>query len=256
VNFEQGFSEVERAATGIVRTAATLASAAKAMIRAARDGDIASVSKSAQKLGSLADTVLQEISNTRSAWPFNADGEERYLKEQYTDELLRAAEKEGVKMQRRDGQLIAYPFIVRVLPAERAIQLNRTKIAKLRPSKLMAKLKVAQAHKSKGSVQPFLEALYSAYALVAGPDGGAVTLAKIYKAFTLLPNSSAEYSRDDFARDLLTLDRSGIAETKSGARFSLPASTGTKESRDTFACVAPDGEVVTYYAIHFTGGEP
>ena len=233
-----------------------LTSVAKEMIRAARDGEIAAIGKNALKLGSLAETVLQELSNTRAAWPFTADSEERYLKEQYADELLRGAEGMGVKIQRHDGQLIAYPFIIRVLPAERAVQLNRTKVSKLRPTKLLAKLKTAQTKKSRVNVQPFLEALYSAYALVSGSDSGIVTLAKIYRTFTLLPNSSADYSRDDFARDLLTLDRSGITETKSGARFSLPASTGTKDSRDTFACAAPDGEVVTYYAIKFTGGTP
>lgn len=254
MNFEQGFAEVERAATGVVRTAAMLTSVAKEMIRAAREGEIAGIGKSALKLGSLAETVLQEVSNTRSAWPFTADNEERYLKEQYADELLRGAEGAGVKIQRHDGQLIAYPFIIRVLAAERAVQLNRIRLYKLRPTKVLAKLKAAQTKKSRANVQPFLEALYSAYALVSGSGGGTVTLAKIYRAFTLLPNSSVDYGRDDFARDLLTLDRSGITETKSGARFSLPASTGTKDSRDTFACVAPDGEVVTYYAIKFTSG--
>jgi hypothetical protein len=81
--------------------------------------------------------------------------------------------------------------------------------------------------------------------------GTTILLAQIYKALTILPMLSGEYDKNDFARDLLMLDRSGVRTTKTGLSFSLPAATGTKGSKDIFASVGPDGEVVTFYAINF-----
>jgi hypothetical protein len=79
-----------------------------------------------------------------------------------------------------------------------------------------------------------------------------VLLADVYQAFTLQPGAQNEYSSADFARDIFLLDRSGLSTTRSGARLSLPASTGTRSARNTFTFVAPDGEVVTYYGLQFT----
>jgi hypothetical protein len=67
----------------------------------------------------------------------------------------------------------------------------------------------------------------------------------------MLPGSSAAYDHTDFVRDLFLLDRSGVNRTRSGANFSLPASTGTKGGK-ALSFVAPDGETVTYYGIRFT----
>ena len=254
MSFEQGFADVERAAAAAEKAARTLAAAAKAMVRAAQEGDIGAIGRNAQKLGDAADAAAQETANARTAWPFSPEAEEGFLQDGYTAELLGAAETAELKMQPRDGVLVSYPFIIRILPGERAVRINKTRFPGLRPSRLVAKLKAAQNRKSRAAVQPFLEALHAAYRLVCGKDGhgGSVPLARLYRAFTMLPGS--DYSRDDFARDLFSLDRSGVTETKSGARLALPASTGTKAPGNTFVCVAPDGEVVTYYAIRFSEG--
>ncbi len=254
MSFEQGFADVERAAAAAEKAAKALAAAAKAMVRAAQEGDIGAIGRNAQRLGEAVGSAAQETASARGAWPFAPEAEEGFLRDGYTAELLAAAETAGLKMQPRDGVLVSYPFIVRILPGERAVRINKTRFPGLRPSRLVAKLKAAQNRKSRAAVQPFLEALHAAYRLVCGNDGhgGSVTLARIYRALTMLPGS--DYSRDDFARDLFSLDRSGVSETRSGARVALPASTGTKTPGNTFVCVAPDGEVVTYYAIRFSEG--
>jgi hypothetical protein len=253
VSFEQGFAEVERAAAAAERAAKSLAAAAKAMVRAAQEGNIGAIARNAQRLNDAATMASQESANAGAAWPFNAQAEEEYLQERYARELLATADSIGLKMQPRDGLLLSYPFIIRVLPSERAVRINKTKFPGLRPSRLAAKLKADQERKSRAAVAPFLDALYAAYQLVAGKhEGGSVPLARIYRALTILPGSSSEYTKDDFARDLFALDRSGVTQTRSGASLSLPASTGTRAPASTFVCVAPDGEVVTYYAISFT----
>lgn len=257
MGFEEGFAEVEKAAAAAEKASKSLAATCKALVRAAQEGDLAAIAKNARKIGDAAQIAAQEATNARSAWTFSSEAEEDFLRHHYAGELLAAAEAAGLKMQPRDGLLLCYPFIIRVLPAERAVRINKNRVSGLRPSRLAAKLKADQNRKSRAAVQPFLEALYNAYQLVCEGHrgGGSVPLGRIYRAFTMLPGSAYDYSKDDFARDLLSLDRSGITQTRSGARLSLPASTGTKTPANTFVCVAPDGEVVTYYAIRFSQDE-
>lgn len=254
MNFEQGFADVERAAAAAEKAAKSLTAAAKAMVRAAQEGDIGAIYRNAQKLNDTAQVAAQEAATARTAWPFTAEAEERFLAEEYTRELLEAADSVGLKIQPRDGLLLSYPFIIRVLPAERAVRINKSRFSGLRPGRLVAKLKADQDRKSRATMVPFLEALYAAYQLVSGKhdSGASVPLTRIYRALTMLPGS--DYSKDDFARDLFSLDRSGVTQTRFGARLSLPASTGTRAPASTFVCVAPDGEVVTYYAVRFTEG--
>ena len=252
MNFEDAFDEVEKAAQAALRAGGRLAAAAKALAKAAREGDIRGIQKAREGLSSETDTARQEAANACVAWPFSSEAEEQYLREGYAEELLRSAETGGLKMQRHNGTLVAYPLVIRVLPSNRVIALNRKRVSGLRPSRLVERLKAIQNGKSRGNSQAFLEALFSAYKLTAKGEraGTAMSLKEIFGILTLLPGT--DYSREDFARDLFTLVRSGISVTQSGARVSLPASTGTRDRRDTFVCVSPDGEIVPFYAIKFT----
>ncbi len=252
LNFEEAFDQAEKSALVAVRAAVRLAAAARALARAAAEGDIGRIRKTGEKLSEEADTARQEAANACAAWPLSPEAEERYLREEYAEELLRSADTGGLKMQRHEGTLAAYPMVIRILPRERALTLNRKKVSGLRPSRLVVKLKAIQNRKTRDNPQAFLEALFSAYKLTAQGEraGLAVSLVEIFEIFTLLPGS--DYSKEDFARDLLSLDRNGINLTKSGARVSLPASSGTRDSRDTFQCVTPEGEVVPFYGVKFT----
>ncbi len=252
MNFEDAFDEVERGAQAAARAAARLAAAARALARAAADGDIGRIRKVGEKLSEEADIARQEASKAHSAWRLSPEAEEQYLREGYAEELLHSADAAGLRIQRQNGAMVTYPLVVRVLPGQRAVTLNRKKVFGLRPSRLVTRLKSIQNRRLRGNPQPFLEALFSAYKLTAGADraGTAVSLAEIFSVLTLLPG--ADYSREDFARDLLSLDRTGTTVTKSGARVSFPASTGTRDARNTFVCVAPEGEMVPFYAIKFT----
>jgi hypothetical protein len=252
LNFEDAFEEVERAAQAAVRAGGRLAAAAKALAKAAREGDIRGIQKARDGLSSEADTARQEAANACVAWPFSSEAEEQYLREGYAEELLRSADTGGLKMQLHNGTLVAYPMVIRVQPSARVVTLNRKRVSGLRPSRVVERLKSIQNRKLRGNPQAFLETLFSAYRLIATGEraGAEVRLGEIFSILTLLPG--ADYSKEDFARDLLTLGRSRITATRSGARVSLPASGGTRDSRDTFVCITPDGELIPFYAIKFT----
>ena len=254
--FERGFADTERAATSAAQAAGAVLAAAKQMQKAALEGDIAKIRKASDRLESALEVARQEVANARSAWPYAPGDEEVYLRDEYERELLEVAKTEGLRIDRQDERLVAFPSVVRVVPAERAVRIDRKRVPAIRPSKLVALLKANQTKKPKFASERFLGAIYRAYRLIAGKDGigKTVPLSSIYEAITLLPGTASEYDKSDFGRDMFLLDRSGVTHVKSGARFSLPASAGIREGRGIFSFVAPDGETITYYGIRFSEG--
>ncbi len=252
MTFETGFADTERAAVATQKVVANLAAAARQFHKAAAEGDILKLRKTSERLSAVLESARQEVGNARSAWPYSPEEEEKYLKESFAAEVIEAAQKEGLQVQQRDEGIIVFPSILRILPADRAARINRAKVQGIRPSRLARVLKSIQLRKPKATAESFLEVLHRAYRLVAAADyGKTVALSKLYETLTLLPGSNATYDQTDFVRDLFLLDRSGVSKTKSGAAYSLPASTGTKAARGTYSFVAPDGETVTYYGIQF-----
>ena len=83
-------------------------------------------------------------------------------------------------------------------------------------------------------------------------SGTVIQLLEIYDLFTLLPGQSKEYSRQEFARDIYLLDRSGVVATKKGARVSFPASTGTRLVSRTLSVINEHGEEKRYYGVSFS----
>ena len=250
--FERGFADTERAATAAAQAAGTVVTAAKQMQRAAIEGDIAKIRRASERLGAAVDAAREEVANAKVAWPFTQEAEEAFLRDEYERELLDVARTEGLRIHRQDQRLVAFPSVIRILPTERVVKIDRKIVPTIRPSKLVALLKANQTKKPKFASERFLEALYRAYRLIAGNDGMGKTipLSTIYDAVTLLPGAASEYDKSDFGRDMFLLDRSGLTQVRSGARLSLP-STG----RGVFVSfVAPDGETVSYYGIRFSEG--
>lgn len=252
MSFERGFEDVERAATGAAKAAQTLHALTKAAAKAAKEGDLASLDRTLERLDSAVITIRQEVANTKSAWPMTPEESERNLAVSYGAELLEAAQLAGLVITEQDGRFVAFPSIVRVLPSERALRIDRKRITGIRPSHVAAILKAQQAKKPRFPVDRFLESLHRAYRLVAqGDSGKTILLGDIFAAFSLRPGAASDYDLSDFTRDLYALDQSGIRQTKGGFRVSLPAATGTKGQKGVMTFVGPNGEFVTYYGIRF-----
>ena len=262
-SFEDGFAAAESAADSVLRALKEADGIAKRLRKASQDGNIAAIRRESERLEPVVNLIRQEVSNAATAWPFTPEEERQYLEGEYSSELQTRAEKSGVQMFERDGRLIAHPLMVRVLPGERAVRIDRRQSSSVRPSKLLADLEKLQTRPSRFRPQQFLESLYRAYLELAERDtadrlklGGAgqvVRLDRIYNLFTGLPGSNREYTPLDFARDLYALQESGVREVRDGARVSFPASTGTRSPRGVISFVGPDGETVLYYGIQFTG---
>lgn len=261
--FEQGFSDTEKAADSTVKSATDLARLARQLQKAAREGNIAAIKRTQDRLGDALSDLRQATSNAVHSWPFKEEQEEQYLRESYAAELRSVARERGLDLYERDGQLISHPSVVRVQPRDRSIRIDKKKASTIRPSYLVDILLQNQKKPARYPAQRFLGALHAVYSelvkedatsdrLVRGRQARVIPLARVYKLFTSLPGSSRDYAPTDFARDLYLLETSGVTETSSGATVSFHASTGTRSTRGTFTFVGPDGQDVRYYGIRFT----
>ena len=261
--FEDGFAAAEKAADSVLKTLGDVSKLARQIQRDARAGNIAAIRRGTGRLRESLSLIQQEVSNAAEAWPFTPEEERSYLEQDYAEELRQEASKMGLQLFERDGRLIAHPSVVRVLPGERALRIDRGRSSSIRPTKIVAELEKLQTRPLRSNPQQFLELLYADYMdkalpgtadrLKLGEVGQVIQLNRIYESLTRLPEVRREYGRLDFARQLYNVETSGIQHVSSGARVSFPASTGTRNPRGTFSFVRPDGEPVVYYGIQFAG---
>ena len=258
-SFEQACHDTETAAASTLKSATELAKLARSLQKAAKEGNVAAIKRTASRLDDALQALRQEVANAVATWPFEDGAEADYLREHYAGELQSTAEKHGLAIYERDDRLISYPSIVRIFPGDHAIGIDKKKVSTLRPSYLAQILVNNQKKQPRFRSEAFLESLYKVYSQFADPadllKAPVMPLARIYEIFTSLPGSSREYDKTEFARSLYFLESNGPSHTRSGARVSFPSSTGTRSARGTFPFVGPDGQVITYYGIQFSGGE-
>ena len=261
--FEEGFAAAENAADSMLKALGDVAALARQLRRAAQDGNIVAVRRVSERLDANVNRIRQEATNAANAWPFTSEEEREYLEGRYAEELKGEAEKRGLQVFDRDGRLIVHPSVVRVMPGERAVRIDRRQSSAIRPTKIVADLEKLQKSPPRSNPHQLLEKLYQTYleltdrdtadGLRLGKVGQVVRLNRVYSLWTGRPGAEREYSQLDFARDLYNLETSGVNQVRSGSRVSFPASTGTRNPRGTISFVGPRGETVLYYGIQFTG---
>jgi hypothetical protein len=169
-----------------------------------------------------------------------------------------AAER-GVAMFEEDDRLLCYPSIVRVVPGDSVVEIDRRRERRLRPSVLIGLLAAAQQRPPRFHAEQFLESLARGYELVVGNEAkkrdAVVRLVDIWSVLTLLPGQGKEYTRPEFARDLYLLDQSGGRQTKEGRTLRWHASTGTR-SAGVLTTVARTGQQQRYWGVSFADRGP
>ena len=139
--FEQAFADTERAADAAIKAASNLLTVAKRIKKDAQVGNIQSLKRNTELLENASILTRQEVSNTRNAWPFSEESEEEYLKQSFEGELLSFASEKDLKISQRDNRIICFPSIIRVLPSDKAVRIDRKKISNIRPKALISILK-------------------------------------------------------------------------------------------------------------------
>lgn len=246
-------TECENAAAAAVETeraAKRLAAAAKAMTKAAAEGNHTKLRQSVAAVAEAAEGATRAARAAGGAWSHTDEEVGTYLSTGYEDELIAAAARQGVTLSRLDDRLAAFPVVVQMMANQRSVRVDNVRLASLRPSFVAERIKAQQ---KKASTRPdrFIEVLFKAYErLVDGDVGRGVTMAAIYDLLTILPDAKRSYGKAEFARDVFLLDTSTVHETKKGQRVSFPAATGTKGG-SAFVVVPPDGMPKHYYGLRF-----
>ena len=259
-SFELAFNDTERAAALTIKSAASLGKLAKRLEKASKEGNIAAIKRAQSELGNAVNALAQEVDNAVQAWPFQNVEEEQYLRDGYADELRGMAAEQGLTVHERDGRLIASPSIVRILPGDRSVRIDKKKVSTIRPSHLAGLLLQNQRKPVRFRSGQFLDALFAVYTEITregssdrlmSVDGRVVPLERVYNLLTSLPGSSREYDTTDFARDLYLLETSGQKTTRSGNVVSLTSPSTNRSGRGVFTFVGSDGQSVLYYGIRF-----
>lgn len=254
---ETALQRTETDADASLKAAAAVTKALKHFRSVVHDGNLREVKAALAALDQTTATLQQQVAATRQGWDF--DEASYFASGAYTRELLETAARLDVAIFEQDERLYCYPSLVRVLPAERTLLIDRARERRLRPSLVVEHLRALHERPPRFRPGDFLTTLFNAYRVLVerhGSDalerGPVEQLGQVYELLTLLPGQSREYSRQEFARDIYLLDRSGITKTRDGFVVSFPASTGTKSARGVITAITEAGQERRYWGIAFT----
>jgi hypothetical protein len=251
---EKALAKTEADADLALKAATNVVSVLRRFRGAARQGKIRELRAASEAARKSIKILDQEVANAAESWDFD---EEAHLQEGFSAELMELARSSGVRLSQMDNRLYCYPVLIRVLPSERAVLIDKTRERRLRPTVLVGLLRDLQKRPPRFKSTDFLHSLHAAYQVAVARKQGrlvgaaVVPLLDLYELLTMLPGQAREYSRQEFARDVYLLDQSGETRTKAGDRIEFHASTGTKLRRGTLSVVTQSGVEKSYWGISF-----
>jgi hypothetical protein len=252
-SLEEALARTESDAEASLKAVSTVTSALKRLRAAARAGDLREIRRWLDSSGQAVAALDQQVANTVEGWDFDEEG---YLSSgAYLHELVETAQRQGLSIYRQDEQVYSYPSLLRVLPSERSVSIDRVREKRLRPSVLVAHLKDIQGRRPRFRSEAFLESLYRVYERIVAHrgkrHGNVVRLKELYDWLTPRPGDTRDYTIQEFARDIYLLDQSGVTQTRNGARLSFPAATGTRNPTGYVTVVTQGGQEKRYFGISF-----
>jgi hypothetical protein len=237
------------------KAAEGLVSGLKRVRRAARFGQVSEIVKGLEGLDARISDAQSEARELSGAWNFDVSS---YMADgRFLVDLKAAAAEQNLAMFERDGRIYSFPLILRVDANQSAVRVGRKIERRIRPSELARLLAEAQKRPQRFREEAFLDLVWRAYRRLLGREwsgtdaGRVVALIDIHDTLTLLPG--ADYPREEFARDLLLLDRRPDLRTRGGDRFEFPRGTTTKGVRPLIVYDEQGAERV-YYGVRFAPG--
>lgn len=258
LSLEQALVKTEADIDAALKAATGVVAALKKVRKAAQLGNLRDLQTTVNNAGQEIARLSDRFDQARTGWDF--DEETYFSTNNFFDELRRTAAANDLKIFSQDDRLFCYPVLIRALPGDRAVMIDKKRERRLRPTVLTRHLKGLQQKPPRFRPEPFLESIYQAYRAACAlrgkkmSDHGAgpsIRLRDIYQQLTMLPGQTRDYSIQEFARDIYLLDQSSIATTKKGNVISFDASTGTKASSSTLNIITKTGEEKRYYAVSF-----
>lgn len=252
---------LEGALAGTQRAADTALKAAAAVTRdlrnasgRARTGQIRELRKALVS----ARTAAQDLAEATRVLSdgFDLDEQEHLASGAYTKELLAVAEARGVTIFEEEDRLLCYPSLLRILPGDGVVEIDKVRERRIRPSVLVDLLAATQQRAPRFKAEAFLDSLRAGYELVVASEqkkaDGVVRLVDVWSVLTMLPGQRGQYTKQEFARDLYLLDQTAVISTpRSPRELRWSASTGTKGA-GVLVTVARSGQRQYYWGVSFT----
>ena len=252
-SIEQALTQTETDTIATLKAADVMTKNLRKLRGAAKSGNLRELRSSIDAAEKALAALRQQFSNAKEGWAFDEEG---YLADgRYFKEVLATAERMGVRMFERDDRIYSYPSLVRVSASEKSVLIDKKRESRIRPSVLVSILRDVQRKPPRFKYQQFLDALYTTYLKVLAIRGmdyshaPVIPLVDIHELLTLLPGQAREYTKQEFARDIYLLHRSGVESSKN-AKISFPISRGAPGRILTIIDEA--GEEKRYYGICFT----
>lgn len=254
---EGALAAAQRGAEVAARAAAAVARDLRKASACAKTGQVRDLRK-AIAAAQLSSRVLAErVEDLQAA--FDLDEQALLSSGAFTKELLAAAEARGLTIFEEEDRLLCYPSLVRILPGEAAVEIDRVRERRIRPTVLVDALAALQEQAPRFKAEAFLDSLRAGYELMTSaehqrPDA-VVRLVDLWSVLTMLPGQRGQYSKQEFARDLYLLDQSGLTSSgRSPRQLRWSASTGTKGA-GVLVTVARSGQRQYYWGVSFTPGD-
>lgn len=241
------------------KQAAALLKTARRLRRAAMEGAMASLPAAIAAAQADADRASEPLAAAAAALDYDVAA--AFASGAWLDELAAAAAAAGVVLVRRDGRVTAYPVALRLDGRAQGVRVGRKLEKRIRPSFVATQLKSLQQRPDRFNARQFLDRLFLLYDSKARAEdpawrpsragqGPLVSLADLHDLMTVLPAAGADYPQEEFAADLLRLDRQPDATDSQGHRFELSGSTGRKGGK-RLTLFDEIGEQHDYFAIRF-----
>src|SRR5271165_7428560 len=248
LSLDARLEKAQKAAEGLV-------SGLKRVRRAAGAGNVSEIVKGLDGLDARLAEAQSAASDLSGAWRFDSSA---YMADgRFLADLKSAAAEQKLDMFERNGRIYCFPLLLRIDANQSAVRIGRKIERKIRPSELVRLLARAQKRPQRFREQAFLELVWRAYRRLVGREwngtdpGRVVALIDLHDTLTLLPGS--DYPQEEFARDLLLLERHPDLRTRSGERFEFPHGTTTKGIKPLIVYDEKGAERV-YYGIRFVPG--
>lgn len=250
---EAALARTQADAEAAARSAGAVLRELKRARAAAAVGQVRDLRRALDAATALSGKLADEVAAARDG--YHVDESHLLTSGAYAAELLEAAQGAGLAMFAEDGLLLSYPSLVRPLAGDLALDVDRRKERRLRPSVVVELLARAQQAGPRFKAEPFLASLLAGYDLVLarlGKQRGAVVrLVEVYGVLTLLPGQRRDYTTQEFARDLYLLDQSGVVTpAPGGPRLRWAASSGTRQV-GVLTTVARTGQTQRYWGLAF-----
>jgi hypothetical protein len=256
---EAALARTEAAAAEAQKAAQALVKAVRRYVTATQTGNLRDLGRAATAADQAGRLAHQQLRNAIESWNFKS---EDYLASgAFARELIETGHRAGLRIDEQDDRLLSYPVLIRVQPGDQSVRIDKARERRLRPSVLVAHLKDMQGKPARFRSETFLESLFEAFEILAGPregwpaQGKVIPLRRIYDVFTIKPGEKREYGLAEFTRDVYLLDRSGVTRTRDGWTIGFPASTATRQASQVLRLVTESGDEKKYYGLSFTRPE-